>query len=176
MAFDLLLNWANEDSGFPYRRELHQAARAVLERKESVHATYALAATGTDSDIPMLEAIYLRQQKAQGGASPASPYLTATEAALARLGSSEQIEKIKAGLRTVVKTGEDSAIFIRAANQAAFAGREEFVPLLCAHLDDPHWWYGDYGIFPGANAVEAINAIRHSKLSPPEIAAACGHK
>ena len=173
MALDLFLRWANEDAGFPYRRELHEAARTVLAQKDSASATYALATTGTEADIPVLEAIYRRQQKTVGESNPASPYLIATEAALARLGSAEQIENIKAGLRTVVKTTADSAVFTRAANEAAFAGREEFVPLLCGHLNDPHWWFGDYGIYPGGSAVDAINAIRHSNLPPAEIAAEC---
>ena len=174
-AIDLFRHWAEEDAEFPYRRELHDASRAVLQKGESVSATYALATTGSDADITLLRTVYERQQKAVGGANPVSPFIEATEAALARLGSPEQIANIKAGLRTEVKTTADSAVFTRAANQAAFAGREEFVPLLCGHLNDPHWSFGDYGIYPAASAANAINAIRHAKLSPPELAALCAH-
>jgi len=100
--------------------------------------------------------------------------MNAAEAVLGRLGSAEHIANIKTRLSMVVKTSADAEVFMRAANDAQFVGREEFVPILCGHLKDPSWWFGDYGYSPASGAAVAINAIaKANNKTPSEIMTDC---
>jgi len=164
---------ATQEPGFPFRRELHDAARRVLEAGgASREALFTLGVVGTAADEDLLVGV----SRAQEAASPtlASPLLHAAVAALARLGSTAHIERIKSGLRTTVKTPADAMFFERFADDAAFTERTEFVPLLCGHLSDPSWWWGDYGDAPASSAEAAIRAILHIPVTSTNLTQVCG--
>jgi len=75
IAMETYRRWAQEDSAFPYKRELHDAARDLLERGGGgTEAIFALAAVGTGADMPALEKVYQEQKalEAEGKATTSS--------------------------------------------------------------------------------------------------------
>ena len=117
----------------PWRSDLHQLAlRELGAGRISRDAIYVLALTGDANDTILLEQIYAR------GEEPAS------EAALARLGSSYHLNMIETKLRMALSPEtEESEKFNHAVEAssaieaAGFSGNERFIPLLCSHLQDP---------------------------------------
>ncbi|MFZ0138397.1 MAG: hypothetical protein WAK89_15125 [Candidatus Sulfotelmatobacter sp.] len=161
---------AHDNPAFLYRRELHDAALGVLERGASTAAVNALGVVGGESDFPILEQIYRSQSDERSGNALIRD---ASEAALARLGSQTHIANIKAQLSVVVKNTGDAAIFERGVRSAVFTDNKDFIPLLCAHLHDPSWSFGDYGISPAGTAEMAIFALLHKPFNAEGAEADC---
>jgi hypothetical protein len=173
LALGAYLDLAQRDPDFPYKRELHDVSRAVLEKgKLAMDAIFALAVVGTEADMPLLEKIYRGKKEHMTTAAAYDLVMNAAEAALARMGSAEHIRNIKERLSIVVNTPADAENFNRAANDAVFADNKVFLPELCAHLKDRGWWFGDYGISSASGAAAAVNAIARAK-TPGERASAC---
>lgn len=176
VALDTYRNGARDNPGFLYRRELHDAAVAVLAHdqkisgQENEEAILTLGVVGSDSDMPLLERIYQRNSNSTTGVALVRDV---SEAALARLGVPAHIANIKARLRVEVKAPEDVAAFERLARMAAFTDNKEFVPYLCRHLGDPYWDFGDYALIPTVTAAQAIVTLEHKKDSPGIAADIC---
>jgi hypothetical protein len=149
----------------PWRSDLHQLARRELEADRlSRNAIYVLGVTGDAKDIPLLNQIYAR------GINPAH---AASEAALARLGSSFHLNNIETELHktlsTETKKSEKLYQTVQATlaiEAAGFSNNERFIPLLCNHLHDPSDGTEDQTFLPASNAVRALALIVDHKLLP----------
>jgi hypothetical protein len=174
MALSAYTHSALANPAFPYRRELHDAAHGVLTPggylSANMAAVSALGVVGNESDFPILEQVYRSQSESQSGNALVRD---ATEAALARLGSQPHIANIKAQLGVVVKTTADAAVFEAGARSAVFTANKDFIPLLCAHLHDPSWDFGDYGVSPAATAEMAIYALLHKRYDGKGLGSEC---
>jgi len=73
----------------------------------------------------------------------------------------------------VVKNTADAAVFEEGTRSAVFTGNKDFIPLLCAHLHDPSWDFGDYGESPANAAQLAIAALLQKRIYGKDVEAAC---
>jgi hypothetical protein len=174
LALDAYTRSARDNPAFPYRRELHDAALSALTPggylSADVAAVRALGVVGSESDFPILEQVYRSQSDERSGNAIIRD---ASEAALARLGSQPYIANIKPQLSVVVKNTADAAVFERGAKSAVLTDNKDFIPLLCAHLHDPSWDFGDYGVSPSETAELAIDALLHKRIDAKGVEAEC---
>lgn len=170
MALDAYTQMALKDPRFPYRNELREAVLQLIGQKETWGAIEALGKLGTQDDIPLLESIY---SATLGSDQSSNLVRESSNAALARLGVKDNIEVLEKELAIPVKAPGDETNFRFAAERAIYADRKELVPYLCMHVHDPQWWFGDYGVYPAADAVAAIVAIEHKGMTQNQIAAVC---
>jgi hypothetical protein len=174
IAFEVYTNAARDNPAFPHRRELHDAAFSALTRggylSPNMAAVSALGVVGSELDFPILEQVYQNQSDSKSGNALIR---NASEAALARLGSQPHIANIKQQLSTVVKNTGDAAVFEQGAKSAVFTGNQDFVPLLCAHLHDPSWDFGDYGDYPSQAAELAIDALLDKPVDAKGVEVEC---
>ncbi len=133
-------------------------------------AVSAVGVVGSESDFPILEQVYRSQSDSKSGNALIR---NASEAALARLGSQPHIANIKQQLSMVVKNTGDAAVFEQGVRSAVFTGNKDFIPLLCAHLHDPSWDFGDYGDYPSQAAELAIDALLHKPVDAKGVEAEC---
>jgi hypothetical protein len=70
-------------------------------------------------------------------------------------------------------TAADETPLRFAAQRAAYTDRKELVPYLCLHFHDQGWFFGDYGVSPASDAVNAINALEHRPIPAGEMEALC---
>jgi hypothetical protein len=174
LALDAYTRSARDNPAFPYRRELHDAAFSVLTPggylSANMAAVSALGIVGSESDFPILEQVYRSQSE---GGSGNALVCDASEAALARLGSQPHIANIKAKLTVVVKNTADAAVFESGVRSAVFTDNKDFIPFLCAHLHDPSWDFGDYGVSPASTAELAIYSLLHKRYDGKGLASEC---
>jgi hypothetical protein len=172
IALGAYAQWARGNPAFLYRRQLHDAAFGVLAHGggASMETIGALGIVGSESDFPILEQVYRSQSESTSGNALIRD---ASEAALARLGSQTHIANIKAQLGVVVKNTADAAVFERGARSAVFTDNKDFIPLLCTHLHDPSWNFGDYGESPSGSAELAIYALLHKRIDSKGVEAEC---
>jgi hypothetical protein len=174
IALEVYTSAARDNPAFPHRRELHDAAFSAVTRggylSPDMAAVSTLGIVGSESDFPILEQVYQSQSDSRSGNALIR---NASEAALARLGSQPHIANIKQQLSVVVKNTGDAAVFEQGAKSAVFTGNKAFIPLLCAHLHDPSWNYGDYGDSPSDVAELAIDAILHKPFDAKGVEAEC---
>jgi hypothetical protein len=170
IALETYTRSARDNPAFLYRRELRDAALSVLLHGPSMTAIRALGVVGSESDFPILEQIYRTQSDERSG----NPLIRdASEAALARLGSQPHIANIKAQLSVIVKNTGDAAVFEEGARSAMFTDSKDFIPLLCTHLHDRSWDFGDYAESPSGTAELAIDALLHERIYGKELEVAC---
>ncbi len=170
IALEVYTSAARDNPAFPHRRELHDAALGVLARGADMAAVNALGVVGSESDFPILEQVYQSQSESKSGNALIR---NASEAALARLGSQPHIANIKQQLSVVVKNTGDAAVFEQGVRSAVFTGNKDFIPLLCAHLHDPSWDFGDYGDYPSQTAELAIDALLQKPVDAKGVEAEC---
>lgn len=151
MALDTYTGMATTVPDFKYRKDLRAAIVDWVTGGRSVEAVYSLAKLGTAEDIPLLENTYEFAKNSPGYQKTAD----ACEAALARFGVKEHIDSLA---KKVATPGE---FWTKDVQRAVFADRPELIPALCQHIHDPGHWYGDYGVYPGQTALQAILAIVH---------------
>jgi hypothetical protein len=175
MALSAYRRLAAEDSTFAFRHELYDAARFVLDRDRlHLEAILTLGVVGTAADESLLEEIYRERAATLRSGASFDRVFHAAGAALARLGSAVHVEHIKAGLRARVRKEDDATIFERFAEDAEFVGRQDFVPLLCGHVNDRSWWHGDVVNPPSWIAMSAVYAITHTPVTPTSPREICG--
>lgn len=153
---------ALQDPAFPYKKELRAATLKLVAQIQLPAAIYALGKTGSAEDIPLLEAVY---RGAQGGANRFAE--EASQAALARLGVKEHIDNLA---KKIITPGN---FWSQDVGRAVYADRPELIPALCQHIHDQAHWYGDYGVDPAGEAINAIIAIKHKQIKEGEVAAVC---
>ena len=85
----------------------------------------------------------------------------------------EHIDNIGRELAVPVKTAADETPLRFAAQRAVYTDRKELVPYLCLHIHDQGWFFGDYGVSPASDAVNAINALEHRPILAGEMEALC---
>jgi hypothetical protein len=168
---------------YPYVKEIHDVALAILKDPNSPHghALQAVGLTGTKADIPSL----LPFAQNEPGPTYESGDRFHALAALARLGDKKTLDYIATELSKPVLTkpaegySTDSGVRIAAPPGVMVVTREEaqrirttcwlagfsmnqrFIPLLLKHLDDPGaQFYGDYSDpVPAQQAGEALGKI-----------------
>ena len=172
MALDGYTRMALTDPLFPYRKELRAAALDLIKQGDS-WATAAAVETvgkiGTEADIPALEEVY---QRALRSDPQIEVVRDSSNAALARLGVKENIDKIAKQLEIPVKVPADATAFRFLVEHAAYANRKELVPYLCLHIHDPSWSFGDVGVDPAREAITAIVEIE-KPMKPEQIGTVC---
>jgi len=167
-------SWFLAKSGSPQTlgssSDAHSAALRILNAPktsstDSVElALLTLGYTGSNDDAALLEKNY----QYRSGWTGLKRVQDASEAALARLGSREHADHIQAELTGTVtgSSSPDQALAVsRSLQKAGFAGLPEFVPAICAHLDDPAVVDIDVTWDPKPSAIAALNAIVN-KTSP----------
>jgi hypothetical protein len=155
-----------KDPAFPYRAELRDAVRRLLDAgKRSQIGILTLGILGSSTDLPVLETVHRDESSRM--------LRDAAEQALARLGSRPHIEHIMTRLGVAVKTSRDAIEFGAAASAAAYAGHREFVPHLCAHLTDGTFTAGEWLLQPARAAAGAIASITGRTPTPETLAEAC---
>lgn len=149
---------AEKNPAYPYRQLLHDAALQELGLRPTVSSAEAVGITGSPADLPALTAAL---------ATAGHPLIhDAVEAAMARFGAEPQLQAIERRLRVVISPTLDGAVvqeFERGVHQAIFTGNTRFVPLLCRHIHDSHWEFGDYNVDPGNGAREAIMLLQRNE-------------
>ena len=170
MALDAYTKMALTKPDFPYRKELREAVLQLIAERDSVGAIYALGKIGSEDDIPLLEQLY---SETLGNSNEEGQMRQAINAALARLGVKDNIENLEKELAIPVKAAGDETNFRFATERAIYADRKEFVPYLCRHIHDPAWSFGDYGVYPAGDAIGAIAAIEHGKMTQEQVGAVC---
>ncbi len=150
--------------------EAHAAALRALDHRFSTAtselAIYVLGLTGTDADVPVLDRIH------RSGGLDAGRLRDASEAALARLGSTSHVERIGAALATPVGPNaryEDGVVLSTQLWKAAFSGRAELVPLVCGHLEAPVLSNREATVDPAAMARTALAAIVDGQTPVPDM-------
>jgi hypothetical protein len=172
MALDAYTRMALTDPLFPYRKELRAAALDLIKHGDSwatAAAVESLGKIGTEDDIPLLEEVY---QRALRSNPQIEVVRDSSNAALARLGVKENIDKIAKQLETPVKVPADATSFQFLVEHAVYANRKELVPYLCLHIHDPSWSFGDVGVAPASEAITAIAEIE-KPMRPEQIGTIC---
>ena len=162
---------------FEFVKEMRDAAVRCLKSDTNAdakeQALLAVGLTGTDKDFLLLEKYYQENNRHFDYAPDqkwADALRNASQAALARLGNEKQIIQIKDELRARVPFNpsiEQALAASGSIKKAAFTGNKEFIPLLCKHLDDPHFRDSDYGVSPAYDAIEALIQIVNN-VSPDD--------
>lgn len=119
-------------------------------------ALYVLGLTGSSADLPVLEFHLVNFRTGSRGMRDAS------HAALLRLGSANHLDRIRSELTTpfsTTMTFQQGMALALALQKAAFSGRNELVPAVCAHIQDPPMLGGEVRVDTGRSARLALNAI-----------------
>jgi len=144
--------------------EAHAAAVRLLDHSATTAtvivelALYAVGLTGSDQDFPLLEKFYGSQNRWEGlkGTHDAS------EAALTRLGSRKHLEVIRAELAPPLPgnaTLPQGLLLVQSLEKAGYAGNQDLVPEVCAHIGDPIVLEIDISTNPSQHAMSALSAI-----------------
>jgi hypothetical protein len=121
-------------------------------------ALHTLGLSGSSGDLPLLEEHY----RYRNGWSGLRRIQDASEAAMARVGSREHLETIRAELTAKLpeRLTPDQAIRLgQVLEKAGFAGRTELLPAVCPHLSDPSVTDIDVTWDPKLSAMAALTAI-----------------
>jgi hypothetical protein len=127
-------------------------------------ALHTMGLSGTAEDLPLLEQHY----RYRNGWSGVRRIQDASEAAMARLGSTLHLENIRAELTAGMgehPTPDQAMRLGRVLEKAGFAGRTELLPAVCPHLADPAITDIDVTWDPKQSAVWAMTAIVN-KVTP----------
>jgi hypothetical protein len=119
-------------------------------------ALYVLGLTGSSLDVPVLQFHRVNFRTGSRGMRDAS------HAALLRLGSPNDLERIRTELTRPFAedmTAQQGMALALALQKAAFSGRNELVPAVCSHIQDPPLRGGEVRIDTGRSARLALNAI-----------------
>jgi hypothetical protein len=143
--------------------EAHAAALRVLSLPGSSTdaielALLAVGMTGNTGDLPLLE----RTFQYRNGWAGRRRVQDASEAAMARLGSPEHMERIRAELAAPLPPNAAPEQAIRTSQilqKAGFVGEAKLIPLVCLHLSDPAIVDIDVTWDPKLSAVRALHAI-----------------
>jgi hypothetical protein len=143
--------------------EAHAAALRVLAVRasgsEAVElALHTVGLSGSAQDLPLLEQHY----QYRSGWSGLQRIQDASEAAMARLGSKEHLEKIRAELVTPLpaQPTPDQAVRVgQLLQKAGFSGQAGLLSAICPHLADPAVVDIDITWDPKLSAMVALNAI-----------------
>ena len=142
------------------KAEARLAALQTLERVVSTAnaelALLILGVSGSQADFPLLERFRRSPGVGVQGMREAS------HAALARLGSAPHVESLRAELARPLPFGATYQMAVRlqrVLGQAAFSRRQELVPVVCAHLEDPTIREIDISADPGQSASDALTQI-----------------
>ncbi len=141
----------------------HAAAVRVLGRIPSTTlgelALYTVGLTGSNDDFPLL------QRFARSSALGAEGLRSASETALARLGSRPHLESIRAELQEPFPPDARYRQGLRMAQllrKAGLTGSVELVPVICGHIADPVVTEIDLTVDPGRSAGNALSLILES--------------
>jgi hypothetical protein len=144
----------------PVKAQARVAALQTLERVVSTAnaelALLILGVTGSEVDFPLLERFRRSPGVGVQGMREAS------HAALARLGSAPHVESLRTELARPLPFGATYPMAVRLTRvlgQAAFSRRQELVPVVCAHLEDPAIREIDISADPAQSAVDALTQI-----------------
>ncbi len=159
---------ALDNPDFRYRKELLSTI-TDLAAEGDWNAIYCLGKIGSQDDVPLLESVYRQTVGIPSGDLTRK----ASEAALARFGVKQYIDNIAKELAMPVKVAQDETSFRNATGRATYADRPELIPSLCSHLHDRSWDFGDYGVYPAADARAAIVAIEHKGMTQEQLDALC---
>ena len=155
------------------RGEAHAAALRVLALRSSGSeavelALHTVGLSGGAEDLPLLEQHY----QYRSGWSGLRQIQDASEAAMARLGSKEHLEKIRAELATPfpAQPTPDQAVRLgQLLQKAGFSGQAGLVPVICPHLADPAVVDIDVTWDPKLSAMVALNAIANNATPLAEL-------
>jgi hypothetical protein len=139
----------------------HTAALSVLnaESRQGDNlkaALYVVGLTGNEEDFPLLEKFY-------GKGNEYASFVS--ESALAKLGSQNHRENLKANLQRPLPPrynmyyAEQVQDWVK---EAAFVGSKDFVPLICQHLNDPNASHGGEFVVPSLIVAGALDAISNT--------------
>ncbi|MSV33981.1 MAG: hypothetical protein EXQ47_00055 [Bryobacterales bacterium] len=157
----------------PARSDAHAAALRILSvpstASETVElAMHTLGLSGTAEDIALLEQRFRSGAVWAGGRR----IQDASEAAMARLGSTTHLESIRNQLSQPVPeqlTPQQATFLSQLLDKAGFAGRKELLPAVCPHLSDPAAFEIDVTWDPKPRAMAAVRAIA-TQTTPISIA------
>jgi hypothetical protein len=163
-----------------------EARTAALRTLDPVRSTanaeaalYILGLTGSSADLPVLEFHLVNFRTGSRGMREAS------QAALLRLGSKPQLERIRTELARPLPenaTYQQGVALAAALQKAGFSGSRDLVPLVCGHLQNRPLRDVEFNVDTGRSARLALNAIvdgvsvthlSRGTRSPDEWAAYC---
>jgi hypothetical protein len=151
--------------------EAHAAALRVLNPIESTAmaqlALHTIGLTGTDADFPLLQRFAGQQSAAMVNLRSAS------ESALARLGSLPHLELIRSEVEAPLPSGASYLQGVRTAvklRKAAMTGNASLAPAICRHIADPEVGVFDLTINPGRVAASTLSQLLEP--APPATPAA----